>query len=269
MLVVGTQMNCEQRTHRSAGWMRCAASFIACSLIFFASVSNGDFCSKKIEKIMHSVPTTRQVTLQPNLLDRNTLKIISGIASALVILIDGNSNSDHHALFDEFSLSLPLCDPALHIISFSLQHGRGSKQFRRYSIETFLKHLAVAMQFDMRELVLAFIILECIVREDPKLLTNQTVRLLFITTASFAMKLLHDCEITTVDIFKFLQDLVLGIDCNMLQKMEWHVLSILNYSLPVASKHVCQSCILYTVKLMAEAGVYMTQAEARRKLFLD
>ena len=217
---------------------------------------------------MHSVPTPRQVTLQLNSLNRNTLKIIRGIASALVILIDA-SDSDHHSLFDEFSLSLPLCDPDLHIISFSLQHGRGSKQFRRYSIETFLKHLAVTMQFDMRELVLAFIILESIVRKDSKLLTNQTVRLLFITTASFAMKLSYDCEITTVDVFNLLQDLVIGIDCNMLQKMERHVLSILNYSLPVASQYMHESCILYTVQLMAEAGVSMTQTEARRKLFSD
>ena len=51
-------------------------------------VASQKISKKKLEKvIMHSVPTTRQVTLQPNLLDRNTLQIISGIASALVILI--------------------------------------------------------------------------------------------------------------------------------------------------------------------------------------
>lgn len=198
-------------------------------------------------------PRTTNATL-----DRNTLNIIEGISSALLTLIDHFCEKDGaDTLFDESTLH------TLHMFSFCMTHTR-SRCIRMFGIQIFLQHVASMLQIDIRELILAYIIVERLVREDGRLLQNNTVRLVFLTAVSLVMKLVIDCEWFTTNTFVSIQDFVIGIDCDELAEMEWRVLTILDYSLPIAADRIRDSFIIYTVKLMEEAGVVMNEEEAEQ-----
>ena len=196
-------------------------------------------------------------------LDANSLKIIEGISSALMSLIDAFSNSSEKpwALFEEYILD-PIHDPDL--LSFCMTENlmRDGRQLRMVSIQRFLEQLASMLDIDMRELVLAYMIVERVVRRNREVLQYKTVRLIFLTAVSIVMKVIMDCEWCTADTLESICDLVPGIDCHDFAKMEWKLLSCLDYSVPAARIEMRESCVMYTVALMEAAGVIMSEQEA-------
>ena len=197
-------------------------------------------------------------------LQPSTLSIIKGISSALLILLDRicEKGANSLLLFDESTL------PYLHIASFCLTHD-STRRIRMFGIQIFLEHLASMLEIDARELVLAYMIVERLVCKDKRLLQNNTVRLVFVAAVSLVMKLVVDAEWLTTNTFGSIQDFVMGIDCLELAQMEWKLLKILDYSLPVGAPEIRDSCIIYTVNLMAEAGVVMNEGQAAQLLEED
>ena len=198
-------------------------------------------------------------------LDQNTLKVIEGISSALVILIDafsggaGGGTGGTRRLFDE-SIHGTFSNPAL--ISFCLRtNNLKNKNIRSFGIRLFLQKMASALQINTRELVLAYMIVECVARKHQTLVQNKTVRLVFLTAVSIVMKLVIDCEWFTTDTFAVIQDLVPGIQCHKLAEMEWRILTLLDYTLPIAGARTRDSCVRYMLELMAAAGVAMSESE--------
>lgn len=190
--------------------------------------------------------------------------VMRGISVALVTLIDVHADAGYaRSLFDELARQ-PLCDPALQIPSFCLTESYPNESPLCISaIQTFLEQLITRLRVRCQELVLAYIIIECVFRVDSRILQKRTARLLFVAATSIVMKLTIDCEWTTRATFALIDEMVVGCDATEFAQMESAMLARLNYTLPVAGPSIGELCIVYTVALMNAGGAVMSRDEAK------
>lgn len=199
--------------------------------------------------------------------DEHTSCVTRGISVALVTVINVHADGGYsRSVFDELGRQ-PLCDPALHIPSFCLTDSfRYADSLCICAIHTFLEEMTKRLKLRWQELVLAYMIIECIIRTDRRIIQKRTVRLAFLTAISIVMKLTIDCEWFTSNTFDLIADMVLGCNDKDIAQMEWRMLMCLNYTFPVARKSVGETCIVYTVELMRAGGTVMSREDAESLL---